>query len=437
MPINMVEEDSRMKVIGKIRLGITKTSARGAEYPSNVDYFVLKDAPDVENYYGKDPTEIHGFFLVDERDLVVPTWLRLYGAGVKQADGTRTPGKMRCYGEGPYKDGRPGRAWHMEAKDPDTGLVPERQCLGPKCKDWNDSRGNNQCKWTMQVLLFMPHCNPTGLYQIDTTSKTTIFRFHAALKTMAATNSGRIKGYPFRLWRDTVPLSPPGETKKVAQHVMDIEAFPAFANQYGDINTKIEGLNKTNILLPSEQEMLEGGMEDNYRALPVGQSDQGALPGASQDRMAQVDQILQDPAVISLFKSYEEVLGQSISVKARRQAVMKKINEPDMLGAVIATLKEKVNAPGQGQQSAPAPAQAAQPATAPQPATEPAPAAQPAAAPQPGPAAAQAGAPATPVDAEVMPPATSQKKKTTTSKKKKTAAKASPKEETIDAGGIL
>lgn len=362
MPINMVEEDEQLHVIGKIRLGVKKISKKGNEYPDNVDYFVLKDAPDVERYYGESPKQIEGFFLVDDLNTVTPSWLKLYGAGVKNKDGTRTPGKLKCKGDGPHKDGRPGLAEHWDKKDRETGIAPERKCLGPKCPDFKDSRGVQQCKWAMQVLLFMPHCNSTGLYQIDTTSKIVIGRFHRALKTMARANHGKIAGYPFRLYRDQATIVLPDGSKK-AVNVMSIEAYPEFAKKYGDIKVQVDKLNATNIMGVTQKDLLMAPMEDHWPMIEEGDLGETKQLSGGDASLSEADKVLQDPEIVKLFKELETLKGQPFTEKAKRMAVLKKVNEPDIKAAVIGALSAGItaarNSAPQKDNQAPPPAQEA------------------------------------------------------------------------------
>ena len=54
--IEGTSEITRMPRLGKIRLGVKKTSDKtGAEYPSAVDYFVCPD--EVKSVYGEQPKE--------------------------------------------------------------------------------------------------------------------------------------------------------------------------------------------------------------------------------------------------------------------------------------------------------------------------------------------------------------------------------------------
>lgn len=60
MPVKDLNfERGQFAEAGRIRLGIKKVSQKsGKEYPSDVDYFVLKDALDLVPHYGKQPKEL-------------------------------------------------------------------------------------------------------------------------------------------------------------------------------------------------------------------------------------------------------------------------------------------------------------------------------------------------------------------------------------------
>lgn len=346
MGINQVRENFKLNVIGKIRLGVKVKNSKGKEYPNNVNYFALHDAPDVEAYYlvkhnTKTPKEIHGFFISNDLEEMTPNWLKLFGAGVRKPDGSTTPGSLKCYGEGPYNDGRPGKAWHMEKKDRISGVIPTRECIGPLCPDAKDAKGNIQCKWAMQVLVYMPHCNPTGVYQIDTTSKTAIYAFQNSLMTMMKTNGNKISGYPFKIFKKSFTAIVPTTGQKTEQFTIDIATCPEFADSYGDIKESFQRLHSANIMAPSHQQMLAAPMEDNWPTYNEGEEPQAAISsGNSNEDIAGA--VLADARVIELFDQLEKYTGKKFTDKVKKISVLKKINEPDVRAAVIKTLEESV-----------------------------------------------------------------------------------------------
>jgi hypothetical protein len=156
MGIQMVNERSRPPILGKIRLGIKKESQKGSMFPSEVEYFVLKDAPEVAKVYGPEPKELDVMFLSDELDDAIPTWLRWYSGGGLNKDGEFMGGSCQCIGNGPDKYGNPGQADYRAKRDPITLIVPKRECLGPKCPDWFGRDGKQQCRQGMNVLAVLP-----------------------------------------------------------------------------------------------------------------------------------------------------------------------------------------------------------------------------------------------------------------------------------------
>src|SRR6267143_3063118 len=78
----------RLPRLGKIRLGIKATSAKGTEYPRAVDHFVVPDV--IKSVYGDKPRELDVVFPSDEVGRV---------AGVSWKQYTAARGKV-CWGDG-------------------------------------------------------------------------------------------------------------------------------------------------------------------------------------------------------------------------------------------------------------------------------------------------------------------------------------------------
>jgi len=127
MPIGSLEKNKRLPVVGKIRLGVRNNTGKNG-HPQTVPYFVLKDAPQVEAVYGPNPHTLDIIFPHRDREIVLPTWYRLYGGGYRDEHGDMVGGELYCRGTG-ADDGGPGWASHFAGRDPMTRVVPRRPCL--------------------------------------------------------------------------------------------------------------------------------------------------------------------------------------------------------------------------------------------------------------------------------------------------------------------
>lgn len=362
MPIHLIKQD-RFQAVGKIRLGIRKKGQNNNEYPSNVPYFVLDDAPDVERVYGKNPKIIHGTFVSNDLEENIPHSLRLYGAGRKDSSGNMIGGKLKCSGTGTHPDGSAGTAEHFENKDKATGIAPTIECLGvDKCPMSLNAKGEPQCKWAMNVFLYMPHCNPTGVFQIDTTSKVTITNFVQALMTLQKLNKGKLSGFPYALWREEKSMTVPTTGKQTTQYVMNIKVahqdneISKFLGE-GTINQMrtLSESNMFNIELPSSKGLEGVTMEDNYPVRIGGESQQSLPP--VQDKNFIADQILADAEVKGLFDNLEKVTGKKFADNLRKMSILKKINEPDPKAAVLEQLNAEIAKQSQPQPSKKQPAE--------------------------------------------------------------------------------
>lgn len=336
MPIHAISENPSFKILGKIRLGVTKKSNSGSEYPTDVEHFVLKDVPEVEAVYGKDPSELHIIFPTDDIDTFAPTWLKLYKGGSVRKDGSRKGGDLLCKGTGPHADGSPGKAIHYERRDLVTRVIPERECLGAKCPDWG--RG---CKETMSIIAFLPLVSMAGLYQIDTSSKVSIRDFHNMFTTIKAFRHGGIARYPFKIFRAAteIPYTDPktGKRAQSTHHVMRIAPCENFMQDHGnqliDVMRRLEA-NPIQIALPAGvADTSELSMEDHYPALE-------AKIGA----VATAQSLVQDPEIRNLFAEVGNLMGGStFTDKAMLVWIRQREGTGDLRESVVSELKAKVS----------------------------------------------------------------------------------------------
>src|SRR5688572_5033482 len=181
MPIQQVSERNRGPSFrGRIRLGIKVAKGGRDEMPEDVHYFVLEEVPEVAQVYGPKPTELEIMFINDDPDIAYPTWLKYFGGAIKDPKTKKSlGGKLYCKGNGPDHTGAPGIAEHFAMKDPKTGIVPTRPCLGPGCSDWDDK--GKKCKQHMQLRFIIPRVSLFDVYAISTNSWNSISAVHGQL----------------------------------------------------------------------------------------------------------------------------------------------------------------------------------------------------------------------------------------------------------------
>lgn len=354
MAIQSIQERNQPPVIGTIRLGVRKETDRGTEYPSNTDYFVLHDAPQIIDVYGATPRELDILFPSDDLEATVPTWLKWYGAGIRGKDGKVVGGKLKCMGNGPDASGAPGQAKHIEKSDPATGVVPSRQCLGEKCPDWNDSKGNRQCKPSMTVYVMLPRVSPFGVFAIHTTSWNSIKSFYDQLQWVKNLNQGKIALIPFKLVKTEKKVKffdqKKGAESEKIQWIMTLkpnenkEEIAALAETLGRLHQA-----RLTWSAPSQDLLLGAGQEDGYTAIDA---DAVEAQAHTAQKLVTAESVSQDPDVVAAFIRMEAALGRTLSAKDRLILVRKKEKEADIKTAVIVAIENAiVSAPARGNQS--------------------------------------------------------------------------------------
>jgi hypothetical protein len=150
---------------GKIHLGIKKQSSSGKDYPAEVDYFVLKDAPEVAEHYPDKPKELHVMLpssrfeknFADYLERVFPQNLKRY----------RASGLM-CKG-----DGEAAVCVNVES-----GELEERPC---PCEFLE----SGECK-RIGIFRFRIQEIPTfNIYQITTSSFNSIVNINSFIRDLA------------------------------------------------------------------------------------------------------------------------------------------------------------------------------------------------------------------------------------------------------------
>jgi len=208
-PISFLSRRYRAQRLGRVRLGIKKVSKTGKEYPAATPYFVLGDAPALQEIYGDQPTSLNVEFLWDNLDLTFPNYMRRY-----------TASGLRCLGDGEvvlYRvnddgdvDVRDGNLLHPNGK---VVMGEDNQpvkvaCKGEYCPFYEDS----SCKPT-GYLRFLPVEAPRlGYYDLVCHQRAVVGILTQLKLTLA--NFHHLTGIPFILHRgdeEKVPVKVPGK----------------------------------------------------------------------------------------------------------------------------------------------------------------------------------------------------------------------------------
>jgi len=327
MAIQSIAKRDNPPVIGTIRLGAKVKTASGGERPDNTSYFVLHDAPQVIPVYGDMPGEIDICFPSDDLDAAVPTWLKWWRPGAKGADGKAISGILRCRGDGPDENGKPGTALYYDKTDPKTGEVPTRPCLGERCPDWNDARGNRQCKPNMQIYAFLPKVSPYGVFKISTTSWTTIKSLYDQLTWLKKLNHDKIRGIPFKLakvqksWKT---YDKNGNEQKRTQWVVVIKPLED-QKEIDAMRHSVNLLSQAPVTWSAPPELSEVPIED----VPYIEA------GDASEKLSLAEQVAADPEVQAGFAALSAALGEPISLQDQLIKIRQKEKEPDVKKAVL------------------------------------------------------------------------------------------------------
>lgn len=206
MPIKGLSDARRIPRIGKIALGIKKQTMKAGkmvEYPSEVNYFVLRpQTPDpaenerliakFEDLYGKEPRSIAIMVPLSDREMVFPHYYKRYGSSTL----------LQCKGDGETASCLKEHAAGLEVIEERNGRVVVK-CLGQECPYYTGDSAVSKTKKcsevaTLQVLL--PEMPGAGVWQITTSSKNSIMNINGSLDFLEAI-VGRINMLPLKLER--------------------------------------------------------------------------------------------------------------------------------------------------------------------------------------------------------------------------------------------
>ena len=175
--IRGLSEQRRLPRLGKIRLGVRKVTASGAEYPAEVDYFVCPPEVQGAKYpdgtpYGEKPKKLRIMFPVSNREAVFPQALKRYG---------RSQGLL-CRGDGDV-------AFEAQAD----GTLKQITCPCHYLEPTKNTEGKEkagECSPVGNLMCFLPDVSMAGCYQIDTGSIANITRLNSYFDYVVALVGG-------------------------------------------------------------------------------------------------------------------------------------------------------------------------------------------------------------------------------------------------------
>lgn len=212
MPIRGLSEALRLPRLGKIHLGIKKTTASGKEYPQKTDYFVF--APEqldaIERVCGtKQPKSLEILIPVEEASIWASQFYRAY---------SQTRGLV-CRGDGDVAecsiDIKTGDlAWKGIDIQVERKTVP---CEGRECPHYKAKR----CHERMFLQFMLPKVPGLGVWQIDTGSINSILNINSDTQ-MVRSVVGRIAMVPLTLTLEPQDVNNPETGKKERAYTLHL-----------------------------------------------------------------------------------------------------------------------------------------------------------------------------------------------------------------------
>lgn len=232
--------------LGKIRLGVKKTTDRGKEYPTEVDYFVFDPDGAIEplqrtaminkfhETYGERPQVIpHIRFIAADREEAFSQSLEWWGKG-----------KRLCHGNGDEAERL------VKVDETYSEWQPWGDCANSGCPQW----AKGDCSMTTRLRFLLPDISVAGYFQIDTGSKWSSANLRNCLNLLEAL-FGRINGIPLTLAR--VPQKIEHEGKAQTHYILHLRAPNVTMDEMKELTSRSQ------FMLPSaEDQFLEPPDED-------------------------------------------------------------------------------------------------------------------------------------------------------------------------------
>jgi len=208
--INGISQVRRLPRLGKIRLGIKKVSAKGVEYPAEIDYFRIdpKTPSETENkkltdefhrLYGDQPKSIKIMFPLPDPGIVFPQWYKRYAYGV-----------LKCKGDGIEATAISDQdAEGLEIiGQSETGGVKVK-CAGQDCPYYQGKK----CGEHAALSILLPDLPGAGVWEINTGSFHSIVNINSCLDYVRAM-CGRFHMIPLILERRMQEIQYEGKKSK-------------------------------------------------------------------------------------------------------------------------------------------------------------------------------------------------------------------------------
>ncbi len=197
-PIKGTHELERLPRLGKIRLGIHKDH-NGNWYPEPTDYFVCPE--EVKKVYGEKPRELRIVFLSNRSD-------------------ESTHQCLRCYSHSRHLICRGNGRTAITGSHPDSGDLTEIACDLDTCAAYRQ----RHCRLTLSLVFLLLDCPEFGVYQLDTSSLTSIVSIQSGLE-YTRKRFGRIDLIPFTLTLEKREVQVKGESQ-VIKMLNLVPAYP-------------------------------------------------------------------------------------------------------------------------------------------------------------------------------------------------------------------
>ena len=217
MAIKGLSEIRRLPRLGKIRLGIKKKTAKGVEYPAEVDYFILdpqtpselenqKISDEFTKLYGENPKSIKIMFPVANPDIYFPQFYKRYGSSTS----------LKCKGDGIEAScGTEEFAQGLIRIGTDELGLPKVKCKGKECIYYK----KKECTEVGVLQILLPELPGAGVWQITTGSFHSIVNLNSCIDYIA-TVCGRAHMIPLSLERR--PQEIVYEGKKTKHYILHI-----------------------------------------------------------------------------------------------------------------------------------------------------------------------------------------------------------------------